>query len=324
MTILAWDNLEDRTYENGLDRGVIYLQDGTAIPWNGLTEVSEKNSAESSPIYFDGRKINNLVSLGDFAASVKAITYPDELIELEGMGYLRNGAWLGEQQPQLFNLCYRSKVGNAVDNEAGYKIHIIYNAMAIPNDKVRESTGKDPNLSEFAWTLETIPEEIEGFRPTSHFVIDSREFDPWLLEDIEEKLYGGPFAVPSLPTLPELIDYIKDWYRWKVTDLGDGTYKLESGRGDALIFSGTNLEIFTALGVYIIDHGDGTFTVRDTYDIADVPSIEIVDNGDGTWTANTNFDELIGIDPVTGFFQIFNANSVMISPDEYEISDTFS
>jgi hypothetical protein len=321
MTILVWDNLEDRRYETGLDRGVLYLQDGTAVPWNGLVEVSEKNTGDSKPVYFDGRKINNLVSLGDFEASLKAVTYPDELVPLEGMGRLRNGAWLGEQKVDLFNLSYRSRIGNAVDGDSGYKIHIIYNAIANPSDVTRSSVSDSPNLIEFEWDIQTIPEDLDGFRPTAHFVIDSRDFDPWLLEDIEEKLYGGPFAEPDLPPLPELVDYIKNWYRWKVTDLGDGTYKLESGRGDALVFSGTNLEIFQALGVYVIDHGDGTFTVYDTYDIADVPEIKIIDNGDGTWTATTSFDNLFAVDEF-GYFNILNANATMIAPDEYRLSDT--
>ncbi len=323
MTILVWDDLKDRTYETGLDRGVLYLQDGSAVPWNGLTEVNEINNSQSSPVYFDGRKINNLVALGDFEASLKAITYPDEFVELEGMGRLRNGAWLGEQKPDLFNLSYRTKIGNALDGDFGYKIHIIYNAIASPSDKTRTSSSDDPNLVVFEWNIQTIPEDLDGFRPTAHFVIDSRDFDPWLLEDIEEKLYGGPFAEPELPTLPELVDYIKNWYRWKVTDLGDGTYKLESGRGDALVFSGTNLEIFQALGVYVIDHNDGTFTVYDTYDIADVPQIKVIDNGDGTWTATTSIDNLFAVDS-EGYFNIFNANAVMIAPDEYRLSDTES
>lgn len=321
MTILVWDNLEDRTYETGLDRGVLYLQDGSAVPWNGLTEVNEKNTGESVPVYYDGRKINNLVSLGDFEASLKAVTYPDEFVELEGMGRLRNGAWLGEQRPELFNLSYRTRIGNALSDDAGYKIHIIYNAVASPSDKTRASTSENPNLSQFEWLIQTIPEDLDGFRPTSHFVIDSRDFDPWLLEDIEKKLYGGPFVEPSLPPLPELVEYIYGWYRWKVTDLGDGTYKLESGRGDALVFSGTNLEIFQALGIYVVDHGDGTFTVYDTYDIADVPEIKIVDNGDGTWTATTSFDNLFAVDE-NGYFNIFNANATMIAPDKYRLSDT--
>lgn len=322
MPQLIWEKVEDRTFETGLDKGVLYLEDGSAVPWNGLTSVVKKSDKTSSPVYFDGMKINNLVSLGDFAATLKAITYPDEFVELEGMGSVRNGMFLDDQALKTFNLSYRVKVGNAIEGDSlGYKIHVVYNLVAIPSDKTNSTQSADPTLVEFEWELLAVPVEIPGFRPTAHLIIDSRDFDPWLLEDIEEKLYGGEFVDPLLPSMEDLVSYIDNWYRWKVIDNGDGTYTLISGRGDSLIFSGTNLEIFTALGIYVIDHGDGTFTVHDTYDIADVPEIKITDNGDGTWTATTSFDNLFGVDS-EGFFQIFNANAVMIAPDEYRLSDT--
>lgn len=323
MTKLVWDQVGDRVYQAGLEKGVIYLNNGDAIPWNGLTSVVEHPDKEASPVYFDGMKVQDVVVLGDFSANLKAITYPDEFIELEGLAKVRNGVFLGDQAPQVFDLSYRTLIGNDVDGiDAGYKIHIIYNVTAIPNDKPYSTISQDPSLSLFDWDIYAVPEEISGHRPTAHVILDSRNMDPWLLEDIETKLYGSEFTQPELPSISELISYMAGWYRWKVTDLGDGTYKLESGRGDALIFSGTNLEIFQALGVYVIDHGDGTFTVYDTYDIADVPEIKITDNGDGTWTATTSLDELFGVDPVTGYFNIYNANAVMVSPDEYELSDT--
>ena len=323
MPRLQWDIVGDRTFESGISKGVLYLNDGSAVPWNGLTSVVEKPDKEVTPKYFDGMKIQDSVVLGDFAASLRAVTYPDEFIELEGYGKVRNGAYLGDQPPGVFNLAYQTLIGNDLDGEdAGYKIHIVYNATAVPHDKTFNTLSSEPSLSEFEWDIYAVPEEAPGHRPSAHIIIDSRNFDPWLMEDIETKLYGGEFSEPDLPSLSELITYIEGWYRWKVTDLGDGTYKLESGRGDALIFSGTNLEIFQALGVYVIDHGDGTFTVYDTYDIADIPEIKIVDNGDGTWTATTSFDNLFAVDPVTGYFNIFNANAFMVGPQEYRLSDT--
>lgn len=324
MPRLVWDRIGDRTYETGLDRGVLYLDDGSVVPWNGLTNVVEHSDREATPVYFDGMKIQDLVALGDFSATMKAITYPDEVVELEGLGRVRNGAHLGDQMPGVFDLSFRTMIGNALEGDyVGYKIHIMWNITAIPSDKTYATRSSDPSLSEFEWEIYSVPEEIAGYRPTAHLIIDSRQFDPWLMEDIENKLYGGDFSEPSLPSISELVAYIKGWYRWKVTDLGDGTYKLESGRGDMLIFTGTNLEIFQALGIYVVDHGDETFTVYDTYDIADVPEIRIVDNGDGTWTATTTFDNLFGVSE-DGYFQIFNANAVMIAPDEYRLSDTLS
>lgn len=323
MPHLVWDEVGKRIYETGLDRGVLYLVDGKAIPWNGLTNITETFDHESSPVYFDGMKINDLISLGDFAATMKAVTYPDEFIALEGMGQLRPGVFVADQQPQAFHLSYRTKIGNdLVGDDAAYKIHIVYNVLALPKDKVYATQSVNPSVVEFEWDISAIPEEIPGFRPTAHLVIDSRDFDPWLLEIVESWLYGDEFSVAELPTMFDLVTFIQSWYRWRVTDNGDGTYTLVSGKPGMPSFTGSNLEIFTALGIYVVDHGDGTFTVYDTYDLKDIPQIKIVDHGDGTWTAQTSHDGLFAVDPVTGYFNIYNANAIMLGPDKYQLTDT--
>jgi len=322
MPVLVWDEVGSRTYETGLDRGVLFLPDGSAVPWNGLTAVIETFDKESSPVYFDGMKINDLVSLGDFAATLKAVTYPDEFFELEGYGELRHGMWVGDQQPGFFHLSYRTKVGNdLVGDEAGYKIHIIYNVMALPKDKNYATQSVSPSLVEFEWDISAIPETIPGFRPSAHFIIDSREFDEGLLAAIEKMLYGDAVSLPNLPSMAELYDFIKEWYRWRVIDNGDGTYKLISGGGNILVVTG-DPEQFTALGIHVQFHEDGSFTIFDTYDKHDVPQIKIIDNGDGTWTAETAQGGLFAVDPDTGYFNIYNANAIMLGPDEYQLSDT--
>ncbi len=322
MPQLIWDKIDERVYQTGLDRGVLYLPDGSAVPWNGLTEVNEKNSAKSRSVYYDGRKINQIVSLGEFQASLKAITYPDEFVELEGLGSIRHGAWLGEQKPQMFALAYRTRVGNALDGDVGYKIHIVYNVYAVASDTSFASVTQDPSMVEFEWDLQTIPDDIDGYRPTSHMVIDSRELDPWLLEEIEEILYGAEFAAASLIPMPELVAKIKDWCRYRVTDNEDGTYTVTYAHPSGVVFSGTDDEVFQLLGIHAIyEDDDGTFKIEDTCDISDVPQIKIIDNGDGSWTAETEFETLF-VETPEGEFRIFNANAVMIAVDAYSLSDT--
>lgn len=322
MTQLVWDKIGDRRFESGLDKGVLYLSDGRIVPWNGLTQVVEKKGTEISPTHYDGQKIQDRVVLGDFEATLKAITYPEEFVEVEGLAKVRRGVYLGDQAPKVFDLCYRTLIGDdQAGEQAGYKLHIVYNLTAVPADKTYATLSLDPSLVEFEWNLTAVPDDAVGFRPTAHIILDSRELDPWLLEDLELKLYGGPFSVPDLPPLPELVSFMDGWYRWKVTDNGDGTYTLLSGRPGMLIFTGDSLEIFQALGIYVVDHGDGSFTVYDTYDVADLPTIDIINNGDGTWSATSNQDNLITVDE-TGYFEIFNANAVMIAVDTYALSDT--
>ncbi len=54
MAVLVWDEIGDRTYQTGVDHGVLYLQDGTVAVWNGLTDVEESPSGELKSFYLDG------------------------------------------------------------------------------------------------------------------------------------------------------------------------------------------------------------------------------------------------------------------------------
>lgn len=322
MPEVLWDEVTARVFETGLDRGVLYLPDGSAVPWNGLTSVIEHFDKDASPVYYDGMKINSLVTLGDFSATMKAVTYPDEFVELEGAGEVRPGVFYGDQMPQTFALCYRTQIGDPLSGEAdGYKIHILYNVTAIPNDKNYASLTTEPSLVEFEWTLSAVPEEIPGFRPTAHITIDTRDVDPWLLEELELMLYGSEFAIASLMTMSDLVTRLADWYRIKVTDHGDGTWTAESERDGFITVVGGVSQYFEIVGANAIYLDDETYVLSDTISNEDVPQIKIVDNGNGTWSASTDQDGLIIFLP-DGEFEIRNANAEFLNPDTYIIEDT--
>lgn len=320
MPQIVWDKVGSRVYETGLDRGVLYLPDGSAVPWNGLTAVIEQFDKESSPVYFDGMKIQDLVVLGDFSASMKAVTYPDEFLELEGLASDRSGLFYNDQPPQTFALCYRTLVGNDLEGgEVGYKIHILYNVTAIPSDKTYATLSNEPSLVEFEWNITAVPEEVPGFRPTAHIIIDSRDFDPWLLEDLEAMLYGTTAADAVLLPMQDFISYINDWYRVKITDNGDGTWTAETLR-EGLINFGVD-GYFDIVGVNAVYLDDDTFEISDTVDVSDVPQLRIADLENGTWSATTSHDNIIVVD-VSGEFEILNANVVWLDSYTYLISDT--
>lgn len=320
MATLVWDKVGERVYETGLDKGVLYLPDGSAVPWNGLTAVIESFDKDTSPVYYDGMKISELVVLGDFAASMKAVTYPEEFVEIESLAPSRRGIFLDDQPPKTFGLCYRTKIGNDLEgDDVGYKIHLIYNVTAIPNEKTYATVSGDPSLVEFEWAISAIPEEVPGFRPTAHFVVDSRDVDPWLLEDLEGMLYGSSHADAALIPMPDLISYVKAWYRIKIVDNGDGTWTATSERDELIQFVGTD-EFFTIFQANAIFLDDVTYEISDTNDIADVPQIKFIDNGDGTWTAVTDQTGLFSV--VDGEFEIINANAVYVAPDWWRVEDT--
>lgn len=321
MPILVWDKLGERTYESGLDKGVLFLPDGSGVPWNGLTSVIENFDKEVSPVYYDGKKVHNLVALGDFSATMKAITYPDEFTEIEGLSPLRNGMYLGDQKPQVFGLCYRTRIGDDINGDvAGYKIHILFNVTAIPSQKEYATISDDPSLVEFEWQLFAVPEEVSGFRPTSHFIIDSRDFDPLLLEDLEAMLYGSILETATLLPMSELVAYIREWYRVKIVDNGDGSWTATSVR-DSFIQVLNDDGLFQIIEVNAVYLNEDEFQLSDTLDISDVPHIKIVNNGDGTWTATTSQDDLI-VMTTPDTFELLNANATYLDADTFVLQDT--
>jgi len=207
MSVLQWDLTGQRTFETGVDRGVLYLQDGTAYPWNGLTSLEEQfNAGAATPLYFDGIKYNEIVLISDFTAIMKAYTYPEEFNEVEGIYDIGEpGVYATAQQPKSFGLSYRTKIGSDVTQDEGYKIHVLRNLNAVPANVNYKTIGNSPEAIEFSWNLTAIPEQLPGFRPTAHLIFDSTKMDIDLLNTIEDVLYGTDVTEATLPSFAELI-----------------------------------------------------------------------------------------------------------------------
>lgn len=206
MSVLTWDGVGQRFFETGLDRGVLYLSDGSGIPWNGLTAVDEKTiGAQTSPVYWDGVKIDDVVSTGDFSATLKAITYPDEFSEYEGVVESTNGLFVTGQAPGLFGLSWRTKVGNDVYGLLGYKIHVAANLTAVPSQKSHKTQTNNPDMEEFEWTLTAIPSRVPGYEPTAHLIFETAKSTPEFVTLLEEMLYGSVSSNAHLSSLGDLV-----------------------------------------------------------------------------------------------------------------------
>lgn len=208
MATLVWDKVGEHRYETGLDRGVLYLPNGTAVPWNGLTSLNENRSRETKSFYVDGVKYLDHMIPADFSATLTAYTYPDELEVLLGDAEYAPGVSLYDQRPKMFGLSYRTKIGNDLDSEAGYKIHILWNLLAVPSDVQFASGGAQVAPVPFAWTLTSTPVQVLGARPTGHISLNSTQIDSEKLTEIESLIYGTAETNPSLPTLTDLLDII--------------------------------------------------------------------------------------------------------------------
>ena len=194
---LVWDKTGEHFYETGVKNGVLYpmSESGTypkGVAWNGLTAITESPSgAEATALYADDIKYLNLMSNEEFGATVEAYTYPDEFAECDGSASLTEGVYIGQQARKTFGLCYRTTLGNdAKGNDYGYKLHIIYGAMASPSEKAYSTINDSPDAITFSWELSTTPVAVANFKPTASLTIDSTKVDPQKLATLEEILYG--------------------------------------------------------------------------------------------------------------------------------------
>lgn len=211
MAKLVWDETGKRLYETGVSQGVLYPQSGGTYPngvaWNGLTAVTESPSgAEATPLYADNIKYLNLFSAEEFGATIEAYTYPDEFMACDGSAQIAKGAYIGQQNRKQFGMCYKTLLGNDVDaNDHGYKLHIIYGAMASPSEKAYATVNDSPEPITFSWEVTTTPVNVTGYEPTASIVIDSTKCDPTKLADLEEILYGSAEEEPRLPLPDEIV-----------------------------------------------------------------------------------------------------------------------
>lgn len=218
MPKLVWDKTGERLYETGVKQCVLYLPTNgvynKGVAWNGITAVNENPSgAEATALYANDGKYLNLYSVEELGATVEAYTYPDEFAECDGSAEIAKGVTVGQQTRKTFGLCYRTTIGNDVDgNDHGYKLHIIYGAMASPSEKAYSTINDTPEAMTFSWELTTTPVTVTGKKPTASIVIDSTKCDPGKLAALEAILYGkdatseqaNDGAEPRLP-LPDEI-----------------------------------------------------------------------------------------------------------------------
>lgn len=198
MSKLVWDQTGERYYETGVKMGVLYPQSSSGtyskgVAWNGLTAVTESPSgAEATALYADDIKYLNLMSAEEFGATIEAYTYPPEFAACDGSAEIAAGVTIGQQKRTAFGLCYRTTLGNDTDgNDYGYKLHIIYGAMASPSEKAYATINDSPEAITFSWEVTTTPVSVSGFKPTANLTIDSTKVNAQKLAALEAILYGS-------------------------------------------------------------------------------------------------------------------------------------
>ena len=215
MSKLVWDKTGERLYETGVKQGVLYPQaaGGTypkGVAWNGLTNITESPSgAEATALYADDIKYLNLVSAEELGGTIEAYTYPDEFAECDGSAALTEGVFIGQQDRKTFGLCYRTTLGNDVDsNGHGYKLHLIYGALAAPSEKAYATINDSPEAITFSWEFKTTPVNVTDHKPTASLILDSTKVSETKMAALEKVLYGDGDTEARLPLPDEVVQIL--------------------------------------------------------------------------------------------------------------------
>lgn len=214
MSKLVWDQTGKRTYETGVDRGVVYPQSAGTYPkgeaWNGLISVTKSPSgAEATALYANNRKYANLISAEELAFTIEAYTYPDGFAACNGEAEVVAGVYAGQQKRTSFGFTYRTMIGNDTEGtKAGYKISLIYGAYAGPSEDADTTINDSPEAKTMSWECTTTPVDMTGFEPTSIIEIDSTKVDAEKLAALEAVLYGSESEEARLPLPDEVAQLV--------------------------------------------------------------------------------------------------------------------
>jgi hypothetical protein len=208
---IVWDELDERYFESGVSKGVLY--DGVdgayidGVAWNGLTAVNQSpTGGESNKKYADNIVYVNLMSKEEFAASIEAFMAPRKFDKYNGIHTYASGLRIGQQSRGTFGFCWRTEKGTAENEEAGHVLHFAYGCKASPSERNDTTQNETPEPSTFTWNLSTTPVAVPGFKPIAYASIDTTDpsVDLGNLADLELVLYGNGLNKPRLPLPAEI------------------------------------------------------------------------------------------------------------------------
>lgn len=247
MARLAWDEPGTRSYELGVDRGVLYPSNGRGVPWNGLISVNEAPSdADLVASHVDGRKIWHQRRIEGFSATITAYTYPQEFEK-----YLGNNEGLTGQVRPYFGFSYRTRLANDLESEAGSLIHIVYNALASPSSNQYSSESDSTEPTTFSWDMDTTPVVLANGAIGSHIIVNTKMAHSWAVEALESQIYGSGLNEPYLPTISAVMDIFEAASIFRVTDHGDGTWTAEGPDSAIQMLDATTFQITWPSAVYL-------------------------------------------------------------------------
>lgn len=234
MVRVTWDNPGTREWHSGIDRGMFYVKNFVAGVWSGLVSVQENpTGGDAQPIYFEGRKVRNPHANEVFQGVIEAFYPPAEFAPCAGKLQLSPGLYAGNQPKAWFHLSYRTLVGDDLTGASNYKLHLVYNCTVQNVDFTHSTVNATVSGVTRSWNIFTVPTTPARYKPTAHFILDSRYVSDFSLARIESMLYGDDNSDPHMPTVNEVISVLTgvfDVTWWNLTGLDD--FPLAANVGD--------------------------------------------------------------------------------------------
>ena len=259
MGRISWDS-EEKIYEQGVDQAVLYPHNAPAVPWVGLTNATERPSKETLiPQYYEGERYDIIGRPGERTTAISAYTYPDEFEHVTRLTTRDPyGIAYGEQPAGFFSMSYRTMY-----NDGSYKITVLFNQKATPNDLTYNTIGGETTPTLFTWDLQGVPVRFSNTISTTFVVFDSKRVDAAAMKELETFLYGDETHDPSIVGLINLIKVAAERHGKYVIDINqNGEFTLR-GPDTLLSTSHDQLE-FTAKEIdALVDTTNGQYTAND-------------------------------------------------------------
>jgi hypothetical protein len=213
---------------------MFYVRNLLAGVWPGLVSLTENPAGgDAAPIYLDGRKLRNPHGKEVFGGTIETVYPPAGFWSCIGNRQLSPGLYAANQPKDWFHFSYRTRIGNDLDPNADYKLHLVYNCMVQSADFTHTTINASATTATHSYNFSTVPVTPAGYRPTAHFILDSRYVSDFSLARIESMLYGDDNSDPHMPTVDEVISVLTgvfDVTWWDLTGLTD--FPQEANVGD--------------------------------------------------------------------------------------------
>ena len=208
--LIEWDKSGEREYEVGVNHAVLYVMSGSTygdgVAWNGLTGIDENpDGGEINDIWADNIKYATFQTPENHKGTIKAYMFPDEFYPCNGMVSPTGmtGLVYGGQSRAAFGLCYRTELGTDTNENAGYKLHLVYNCKVQPSSRSHATKTENVEPEEMSWEYSSTPVNVTGVtgvEQTSVVEIKSTDFTTAQMTAIETVLYGTPATTGTNPT----------------------------------------------------------------------------------------------------------------------------